>query len=185
MASTDRSRAWLTEIMIAAAWMLAVAARITFGFELTAALGCAGYLLDAALCSAPLLRWLYLLIERRLRLAHHALSVAGVLLLVVAVRNVHEWQARSFLWRREASLLQQVDLLRDPANPAPASLLAFPVRVDRLPFRVYWPYANWGLGSAGLVWDPAATVARDSRAFGESLVTTRHLSGPWFFCGFT
>lgn len=173
------------ETMIAAAWMVAVATRVTFGFEFSSAWGCAGYLVDAALCSAPLLRWLYLLIGRRLRFVHNALGVASVLVLVVAVRNVHEWQARSFLWRREALLLRQVDLLRDPANPAPASPLAFPVRVDRQPFRVYWPYADGGLGSAGLVWDPTATLVPDSRAFGESVVTTRHLWGPWFFCGFT
>lgn len=173
------------EIAIVAAWMAAVAARITFGFEFSSVLGRAANLVDAALCAAPLLRWLYLLIGRRLRWAHHALGVATALVVVVAVRNVHDWQARSFLWRREASLLQQVEVLRDPANPDPPSPLALPLRVDRVPFRVYWPYANWGLGSAGLVWDPTATLNRDSPAFGETVVSTQHLSGPWFFCGFT
>jgi hypothetical protein len=181
----DGSRACRTEAVLVIAWVLAVALRITFGFELVSALGCAWLFADAALCLAPFGCWLFLLVERRLRPVHHVLSAAVLLVLVVAVRNVHEWEARSFLWRREASLLRQVDLLRHPTNAVPESPLWLPVRVDREPFRVYWPYSDYGLGSAGLVWDPAATVGRDSRAFGERIVTARHLTGPWFFCGFT
>ena len=41
----------------------AVATRITFGFEIARTLGCAELAVDAALCLAPPLRWLYLVID--------------------------------------------------------------------------------------------------------------------------
>jgi hypothetical protein len=174
-----------TQALLALAWLLAVALRLTFGFEVVSVLGCTTILVDAGLCIAPPFVWFFLVVERRVRWVHHAMLLAAVLVLAVAVRNVHEWQARSFLWRREATLLEQIDSLRDPTRVLPSSPLSRPLRVEREPFRVYWPCADHGLGSAGLVWDPAATLVLDANAFGESVIRVTHLSGPWFLCGFT
>jgi hypothetical protein len=170
-----------------AAWTLALALRVLFGWEVHASLG--GFLafeelfVELALITAPFVAWLFLRADGAFERPGLLTGVwVGGALLCYFQLGTFSTSARAYLWRSEASLLREAAAIRlghEPPKPT------FGLHIRSEPGRVYWPCSGFALSSHGLVYDPSGRIRVDEHAFGGSLIRVERLRGPWYVCWFT
>lgn len=167
------------------AWACSLGLCVVFGWELSAGCG-TDCIIEALVWAGPMVA--VLLFGGAIGIT--ARDVGRVLIIMLAwllfsVTLRGRVEAYCMLLRRGEELhAQRVRALRgDTVSIHWRPGASFRLRVDR--GMVFWPLAEWGLGSAGLVHASSMALREGENGFRETVRYVEHLYGDWYFCSLT